>query len=139
METFSFREGAFEMGPGWVDESIQILRFPDRGGMTISRAPHQGRSLAECLDAATSGPRQRLRHLVEGPRASLEVGHLRAESIEWCFDVRGEVQFQRVVVVLLGAEMLTFVVTGPAGEKARLVSHFEAALASMRFRKAGVS
>ncbi len=146
MSAFHMHEGVFEIGAGWVDQSMQMLTRTLPGGkqasLVVNREPREGDTLDAHIDGILKKLKAQLPRFVVKSRTAIATGgspailatvHWRQSGVDLCqflafteLDIEAPPPTHRVV---------TFTMTAPVSVEAPARADLVAILDSLRLRR----
>ncbi|EPF4178158.1 TPA: DUF1795 domain-containing protein [Escherichia albertii] len=113
---YQMNEGTLDIPAGWRDESVNVFVCPDNSGinLTVTRTPVGNNMAAEDVyeDTAKEFPAG-LPGYQEVSRSTTEVDGLPAFRLEYHWKSPEGPMHQMVVLLLKGADLLSFTITSP--------------------------
>lgn len=134
---YEMNEGILEVPAGWRDESVNVFVCPDNSGinLTVTRTPVGSGMAAEDVyeDTAREFPAG-LPGYKETSRCTTEVDGLPAFQLEYHWKSPEGPMHQIVVLLLKGADLLSFTVTSPQPMSNKQIEALIPVLTSFRSR-----
>ena len=138
MSVYHFSEGAFELPPSWLDQSVHMLvrggGAPATGPTLVINREVMSAPFAEQVAANISSMRRTLPRFKLIEERHLVVGGLPAISIEFSWKRDSAAVTQKVIFVAYTGVMMHFTLSGGLGSWEDARGELERIVASIRFR-----